>query len=691
MQPRTFRGAWFGAIALLSWCAAAAPVTVALRARAPLAEPVEVTIVAWPHVEGGEPLRIAATLPGEATLDLAAAHDWSIAVQAKGWWLAERLVERGSIVGVEMFAWPAGVVRGTLEEQAPKTVRRIHVRFQPVAGDALPAGQASCAVVERVWECVVPAGMYDLRIRPDNAIAEYRWDAAIAQGGAYEAGALRVRPGAAVVGRVALAPGFRGDVGAVDVWLEPEFTRPAATERQEEQRRAFGAPTKPNARGFFHFDGVAPGRYVVRARLRGATDARVAVSVLRDREAELVEPLVLDRPSSLGITLRPPLAPDGKPWRVQLVRVFESGTMDELVTAPASSEGRWIRPALPRGDYEVVVMSEDEARWAAKAVTIVDVAEEIDIALPLVEVKGTVKLGAKPLRATLSVGGDRGTTSVPLESDAEGAFAGMVMTPPEEGWEIAVTADQPVVRRTLERVEPRTTDGIARVDITLPNGAIEGYARDALGLFDFETAFITLHPASGETSSQLRVPAKESFSFAGLTAGRYVLRAEAGGELESNWLELDLREGQTLKVDLLLVHKNVVRGQVTSDHGPLPEAQIDAFPMEHRYPSWARRSDAEGRFQIKLPVWSRSVSLAVRAPGHAFRLMHATVEPGSSIVMVMSQLGGRLAAEVPASAELRLARARRRRGAGRVHSGHGRRQAHRRRSGASHGTVRGAW
>jgi hypothetical protein len=647
MQARAFRGTWIGAMALMSWCAAAAPVTVALRSRVPLPEPVEATIVAWPHAKGGEPLRIAAMLPGETTLDLASAHDWSITVQAEGWWLAEHLVERGSTAGVEMLAWPAGLVRGTVEETASKPVRRVHVRFQPVVADGLPAGQSSCAVVEKAWACVVPAGTYDLRIRPDNAIAEYRWNAAIARLGEYEAGVLRVRPGAAVLGRVALAPGFRGDVGAVAVSLEPEFVRPAATERAEEQRRTLTVPTKPNERGFFHFDGVAPGRYVVRARLRGATEARVAVSVLPDREAELVEPLVLDRPSSLGVTLRPPLAPDGKPWRVQLARVFESGTTDEIATAPASREGRWIRPALPRGDYQVVVMSDDEVRWATEAVSIVDSAEEIDLALPLVEVKGTVTLGGKPLRATLSFG------DVPLRSGEDGAFGGIVMAPPEKGWEISITAEQPVVRRTLERIEPRTGDGVARVDLELPSGAIEGSVRDASGLFDFETALITLHPASGETSSQARVPAKEPFSFAGLAAGRYVLRAEAGGELESNWLELELRDGQTLKVDLLLTRKNVVRGRVTSDHGPLPEAQIDAFPLEHRYPSWARRSDAEGRFQIKLPAWSRTVSLAVRAPGHAFRLMRVNVEPESPVVVVMTQLGGRFVAEVPAAAELR--------------------------------------
>jgi hypothetical protein len=353
------------------------------------------------------------------------------------------------------------------------------------------------------------------------------------------------------------------------------------------------------------------------------------------------------------VTLHPALAPDGKPWRVQLVRASESGAMDEIATSSASPEGRWSRAALARGDYHVIVMSGADTRWAMEKVTITGGAEEIDVALPLVEVKGTLKLGNEPLRATLSFGAEQGATSIPLESDDEGAFRGVVVAPPEKGWEIAITADDPVVRRTLERVKPRTGDGTARVDIALPSGAIEGYARDAFGNTPFDMALVTLHPASGETSSQLRVPAKQPFSFSGLAPGRYVLRAEAGGELESNWLELELREGQTLKVDLLLMKKTIVRGRVTSDHGPLPEAQIDAFPIEHRYPSWARRSDAEGRFQIKLPAWSRTASLAVRAPGHAFRLMRVGVDAETPVVVVMTQLGGRLAAEVPASAELR--------------------------------------
>lgn len=203
------------------------------------------------------------------------------------------------------------------------------------------------------------------------------------------------------------------------------------------------------------------------------------------------------------------------------------------------------------------------------------------------------------------------------------------------------------MRRTIANVVPR--DG--RVDITLPDGRVGGTVRDERGAAA-ANALVTLHMAHAETSAQLRTGDDGSFAFAGLQAGHYALRAESG-ERESEWLELELTTAQPLVRDLTLAAKIRITGRVTSDHGPLPNAQIDAFPMEHRYPSWPRRSDAEGRFTIKLPAWTRQVTLAVEAPGHALRLLHAAVDARTPLDIVMTQLGGRLSYALPKDADLR--------------------------------------
>lgn len=642
----------FAVFALVSAAALAAPVKVDLRLAAASPQPVAVEVIARPLAAGVKNVQLAATAPGITTLDLAPHFDWSIAAAANGYWAAERLVERGSRVPLEIVLWPAGSLRGTIDEASPEPVKSITVRFRSVDAQGPPPGQSSCPVIERAWSCTLPAGMFDLRIRPDNAISAHRFDVRIDRHGA-DAGMIPVRRGASVSGALTTAPGLTADVRKAVVVLEPVFAAPPASEQEALRRAALASTTVPNRRGFFHFDGIPPGDYILRAALEESTEAKTTVRVLPDREAELVEPLMLDVRKALTLRLSPPVAPDGEPWRVELSRAGAGDHYEPVAGSAASAEGVWSREGLASGDYSVMILSSNQTRWALREVTIAGRSEEVDIRVPLLHVRGQLRIGSRPLRATIWFGGDRGPSAVPVISDEEGHFAGIVAAPSGKSWSaVTVTAEHPFVRRTLAGVEPRrVSESEATVDLTLPSGVIEGRVRDQSGA-DVEGAVVTLHMAHNETSGQLRTPQDGEFLFAGLAAGRYALRAESRGR-ESDWIEIDLSASRPATFELVVMPKQRLKGTVVSDHGPIPGAQIDAFPMEHRYPSWARQSDSEGRFEVNLPPWTRRVALAVGAPGHAFRLMQVIADPGSPLLVRLTQLGGRLICNVPSSADAR--------------------------------------
>lgn len=620
-----------------------------VRLVAPTSDPVRATITAQP-VAGGMAMTVNTQAAGYATVELPSPIDWSLRVDAPGYWAQDRFVDGASTAPIEVILWPAGVVQGSIASRTP--VNRMTIRFRPITTIGPPAGQSSCPVDKEKWSCVLPAGTFDLSIRPDNAIAEHRWELPIPRGGAADAGPIRVRPGASVSGRVVLGPGVRSNVGRILVSLVPEFASEPVSDRDRAQRTSLVQTTSVSRRGFFFFDGVTPGQYVVRAKLPGTTEAKSSVIVLPDREAELVHPLTLDTPKSLIVNVRPTESPEGK-WLVRLARETASHSYEEVNVSPASPLGEWKRHGLASGKYVLMIMTSSGTRWSLQEIILGDRSETVTVNVPLINVTGKVLLGDRPVRATVWFGGTHGPTAVPIKGGEDGTFEGVVPAPPSEGWpELTITADEPTLRRTLRTVKPRYTgDADAVVDITLPDGLVEGSVRDQDGKV-INNALVTLHAAHAEAAAQLRSGIDGTFSFSGLAPGHYALRAEAG-DRESDWLEIDVSERKPTRLELVLAKKTRLTGRVMSDHGPIPGAGIDAFPLEHRYPSWARTSDAEGNFQLRLPAWTRTIALAARAPGHAFRLMRVSLDKNSPLVVALTQSGGRLTYTVPEAINLR--------------------------------------
>ncbi|MFP5288430.1 MAG: carboxypeptidase-like regulatory domain-containing protein, partial [Thermoanaerobaculia bacterium] len=212
-----------------------------------------------------------------------------------------------------------------------------------------------------------------------------------------------------------------------------------------------------NGRGFYQLSGVPPGRYDLQASLSGFAPARIGpIDVRKDLEAQVLEPLVLGRPATLEVTLDPPVEPYGKPWKILLTRrPYETGPALETFEGEASQDGTWTRMGLPPGSYEILILGERKARWAADFLEIRAGSAPLHVEIPVLRIRGLVTQGRQPLSTTLWWGKDG--RSLRFDSDAEGRFAGVL--PGEGTWTVEVRSEDGLLRLPLDPIRVEAREG----------------------------------------------------------------------------------------------------------------------------------------------------------------------------------------------------------------------------------------
>jgi len=89
---------------------------------------------------------------------------------------------------------------------------------------------------------------------------------------------------------------------------------------------------------------------------------------------------------------------------------------------------------------------------------------------------------------------------------------------------------------------------------------------------------------------------------------------------------------------------------VRSSFGPVPGAAIAAFPSAGSLPALLRvPADAGGEFSVRLPPGTRDVTLAVAAPGYAFRMLRLLPNGDDPVEVAVDQHGGSLTIETAPS------------------------------------------
>ncbi|HQT96063.1 MAG TPA: carboxypeptidase-like regulatory domain-containing protein, partial [Thermoanaerobaculaceae bacterium] len=405
-----------------------------------------------------------------------------------------------------------------------------------------------------------------------------------------------------------------------------------------------GTLVKASDRGFFHFDAITPGSYVLTARLPGYAPARIfPVMVIEDAEAALREPLTLAPPLTFRVLLKPQIDPRGRPWLVDLYQYgATTGQLERVAGLSVADDGTWQATGLAPGRYDVSIQDQDHSRWVEQTIDLDQESGPFEIVIPVVPVEGSVTLGHEPLECAVWFGGIRGEVSIHFVADREGHFHGYL--PHEGSWAATVASKSPPVRRQLEKVEVRREGGVgtAKVEITLPNTVIEGTVVDA-DQRPVAGANVSCRPVlPKEPPEKVYSDSEGRFVFWGFPPGQVVLEA-ASGDMTSEPAQVQLAEGSKSKaVQLVLRKVSQLAGRVFGPRGPVLGARVEAFPIGRPSAGSGDVTGVDGHFAMAVPSWAGEVALVVFPPGfalHVERLAISHPQKDEVIVQVDSSLG----------------------------------------------------
>ncbi|MDX1999643.1 MAG: carboxypeptidase-like regulatory domain-containing protein [Thermoanaerobaculia bacterium] len=414
-----------------------------------------------------------------------------------------------------------------------------------------------------------------------------------------------------------------------------------------------------NPRGFFQFDTVAPGEYVLEVSQPPFATTSTTVQVLPDRVTEVVDPpLLLEFPKRLEVVIQPPTTPDGSAWTLALRRLEASaGTSEAIVEGQAvSMEGHWHLDGLEPGRY-LFELASSGSRWHTEEVELDGPETRVFVDLDVVEVKGEVLLGKEPLPAKLTFGGRYGTERIRAQADEEGRFETFLPRPGT--WKVLVESEVPALDREVAAVPvERSSDGSpTELSLLLPNTVVAGRVVNE----DGEAAATALVSARSLLKDgrrervQVRVQKGGSFLLEGLAEGPTELSATGPGDQTSEVLTLELTEDRAAKdVVLTLKKQRRVGGFIVSNSGPVPGARIKAVPLGVAVSGVATvTSGADGGFELSVPPATREVFLTIGPPGFGLRMLRLTLPTSGPLALRADPAAGtlRLEAEEPLQGE----------------------------------------
>jgi hypothetical protein len=266
------------------------------------------------------------------------------------------------------------------------------------------------------------------------------------------------------------------------------------------------------------------------------------------------------------------------------------------------------------------------------------------VEIPVLEVRGRLSLGKEPLDATLWFGGKSGSRRVRFDADENGRFQGFL---PSEGlWRIEVVKEAEGLRLALHPVEVKRHSGKrwAELSLELPDTLVQGEVVDEAGK-EVSTAGVTSTYLADRTVTQLNSDAKGHFKIRGLQPGATVFEAESG-EQASGPVPWSVEEGHESPLLRLTVRaRKEVRGRIVSSQGPVPGAEVLAWPDFSQAPLAGIESSVtgpDGTYRISVPAGSQALNLLVLAPGSALRMLRAPVAPGQPLDIPVEPQGGTL-------------------------------------------------
>ena len=586
-------------------------------------------------------VRRAVSVANPVVLDLAPGH-WSMELASERWWMERHLFFVGpEKTEVSAELWPAGVVTGGVGTavEGAAVPAELTARFQ-AADDrpSFPAGDVTCPVTDGTFRCRVPAGKLDLRIRAPGYIARYAWNVSVERDAATRVPNVVLAKGASLAGRVQVGTGPRArGVKREQIRVTAIAVNAAAGVTSSDALLRY--TVTPAKRGHFQFDGLPPGRYAVQASAaaNALLSEEVEVVVLADVLAEMREPLRIEEPRRLRVTVVPPVDPWGERWRATLTRFTAAGGQDVAAAAAVGDGGDWISTPLRSGKYELAITARRGGTWDRRDVEMQGEPVNVEIDLSPRRVTGRVTLGDEPLASTVVL--TSGWTSIPLQADAGGEFEGYLPVSVPDAWTAQVESRTPAVRHRFVDVLPKEGEGAggSTLELRIPLTTLHG----ELVLEDGSPVHGIVNVTS-KAQGLVQSMAEQDGRFAvhGLSPGTYTMQA-SGFLVESDVREIVVTESRTPDpVRIVLREQRKVPGRVVSDRAPVAGAQVYLVAAGVRQQMvGAFETDARGEFSGWVSPGARAMDVAIAAPGFDFRLFRAAV-PAAGLQVTVDQRGG---------------------------------------------------
>jgi hypothetical protein len=569
---------------------------------------------------------------------------WDVSLEAPGFWapwLRVTLPPDGE--GKEpLNVWRTGRVRLTLKSpDGMPDGARIVVASPPDplrSPQILPGTYFDCTAAGEAdrWNCDVPATLLDLSVRGKGGYTpHYRWDVNVTSDGILDLGTVTLRKGASIL-----------------AWLDSTFAKRVEQPVRASVRHRGAADLTPAAvrlatpvaeavftkAGFVQLGALAPGRYVLDVQSKGYAPIQIPVEVLEGRESVLKQTIELSRSASVTLRLLPPLGPEEAPWRVDLIRKTDFGTGSEPAGGGvASREGIFQAQEQAEGPLRVVVLDDKGNVYANREIDVPAGGGEQILALDVIAVTGTVKLGEEALpHASLLFGGSGGKERVNAVADGEGRFHAIL---PRRGeWRVDVEAAAEAVAATAEVSVGEDTK---ELEIELPSTEISGWVRGATGERSGSAEVMLL---TGGRPMRRPSESDGTFRFRGVPAGEIRLSArdtktgEYSGTVTTAVSEDAIKDGIELRIEGL----NSVRGVVRSGGHPVIGARVIGYAFIGDSAKQERTvTDMNGGFTLQIPASAREMDLAVAALGSIFHPFKIP-DPLDPIVLDIAARGGEL-------------------------------------------------
>lgn len=623
-------------------------VTVRLPGKAPAAE-APVQLKATASGESAKPVLKVVRASERSSIELDRSLVWEVSAEAEGYWVAKALVapQDGPLT---LHLWPAGSISGTVEPpRGEKSPSEITVRFQssPEAGKRPQFGEETltCPVKDGAWSCRVPAGKLDLRLRAKGFVSHFRWGIAVPGGKDLNLGGLPLQRGASVAGRVETAEGAL-DTKSCKIRLRPFSAGLASSLQDQERQDQLSFTAEADVRGFFHFEGVKPGSYILTAEQPGFAPASIyPVSVLDGSESEVRQPLLLQKALTLEVRVEPALDPWNQPWSVLVEGTSAVPfSTQRLGKADPAEGGRHLKKGLAPGDYRIEVQDSRGSAFQSAELALSPGSPPLEIRLPVAWVEGSVRLGGEPVAANLWFGGQHGQERILMRAGEDGTFEGAL---PRAGeWEVDIDGASPPIQRRVRgiRVQPAEGGEAANVTIDLPDTRISGEVVDDKGAPATRARIMALELETGRPTI-LNTDENGKFELNGVPEGPLTLVAETADARSDEVLVNVSEDNAPDSLRLTLKKLREVTGMVLSASGGVPGAQVIAFARNRQNPALLPRgiqsvTGVDGGFSLKIPAGTTDFKLIVLPPGFSMVLQRIEGLPEEPLRVAVSGLGG---------------------------------------------------